>query len=129
MSARETRRLRPVRTFQVLILAACLEALSTPGIAQEVAGPTGTEMPLTTEARSEALAAIEPRYLEWLQSVRGLMTQPELDYFLRLQEDFRRDAFMRAFWDPRDPDPANAAKRARGAMGEVPERAGWRALR
>ena len=68
--------------------------------------PTGEELPLTPQARSETLAGLAVEYRDWLRSVRGLITQPELDYFLRLKEDFRRDLFMRAFWDPRDPDPA-----------------------
>ncbi len=80
-------------------------ALTVPLVAQEAAQPTGDEMPLRPEAREEALARLAPRYLDWLRSVRGLLTQPELDYFLRLEEDFRRDAFIRRFWEPRDPDP------------------------
>ena len=61
-------------------------------------------MPLTPEARQQAVDELRPRHLDWLRSVRGLISQPELDYFLRLEEDFRRDLFIRSFWEPRDPD-------------------------
>ncbi|MCP3962985.1 MAG: VWA domain-containing protein [bacterium] len=89
------------------LLVALLLPLAPPAPAQgQGSGPTGTELPLTPEARSQGLASLAPQYVEWLRSVRGLITQPEQDYFLRLEEDFRRDLFMRAFWEPRDPDPA-----------------------
>jgi Ca-activated chloride channel family protein len=32
------------------------------------------------------------------------MTRQELDFFLALRDDYRRDAFMTEFWKPRDPD-------------------------
>ena len=89
--------------------------------------PTGSEMPLTDEARRSAIDALPPEYLRWLQSVRGLISPPELDYFLRLEENFRRDTFMRVFWEPRDPDPRTAVNELkarweehRNAAGGVP---------
>ena len=97
------------RTLPALILA----ALALPVAAEDSAQPTGAETPLTPEARQQAVNRLPPRYLDWLRSVRGLISQPELDYYLRLTEDFRRDLFMRAFWDPRDPDrktPQNELK-------------------
>lgn len=60
---------------------------------------------LTPAERGEAIAELDPRYKDWIRSVLGLITEPELDYFLTLGQDFRRDAFMEAFWGPRDPDP------------------------
>ncbi len=80
----------------------CLVVLTA--TAQDAPQPTGAETPLTPEARQEAVNRLSPRYLDWLRGVRGLISQPELDYYLRLTEDFRRDLFMRAFWEPRDPD-------------------------
>ncbi len=91
-----------LRTLAALGLTA---ALALTAIAQDPPPqPTGAEMPLTPEARRSAVDGLSPRHLDWLRSVRGLISQPELDYFLRLSEDFRRDLFMRAFWEPRDPD-------------------------
>ncbi len=83
----------------------CLTAvLALAAVAQEPPPPTGVEMPLTPEARRSAVDRLSPRHLDWLRGVRGLISQPELDYFLRLSEGFRRDLFIRAFWEPRDPD-------------------------
>lgn len=73
----------------------------------------------TQAERSQAIANLAPRYRNWLQGVIGLISQAELDYFLGLDEDFRRDAFMEAFWQPRDPDP-------RTTKNELRER--WREL-
>ncbi len=97
------------RALTALILA----ALALTAAARDAAQPTGAETPLTPEARQQAVNELRPRYLDWLRSVRGLISQPELDYYLRLTEDFRRDLFMRAFWEPRDPDrktPRNELK-------------------
>ena len=54
---------------------------------------------------SRRSAIFLPEHQQWLQTVRGLITWRELDYFLRLDEGYRRDAFIEAFWEPRDPDP------------------------
>jgi VWFA-related protein len=82
---------------------------------------------MTPEARNAAIEALDPRYRQWLQSVRGLITLAEADYFLGLEEDFRRDAFMEAFWEPRDPDRQTTSnelrerfEQYRGASGDVP---------
>ena len=112
-------------TFR-LIVAACLVTVALTTWAQDggSAQPSGSEMPLDPEARSETLAALAPRYLDWLRSVRGLITQPEVDYFLRLTEDFRRDLFMRAFWDPRDPDPQTPGNELKARWEEYKDQAG-----
>lgn len=73
-------------------------------------------------AQDSLAAAVErlaPEYRQWLSSVRGLITQAELEYFLSLQEDYRRDAFMEAFWEVRDPYPETR-------VNELRER--WRAV-
>ncbi len=87
----------------------CLAVVALATAAQEAPLPTGAETPLTPEARQQKVGELRPQYLDWLRSVRGLISQPELDYFLRLSEDFRRDLFMRAFWEPRDPDRSTRA--------------------
>lgn len=48
--------------------------------------------------------ALDPRYELWLQQVRYLITEEERQYFLSLQEDFRREAFIERFWAERDPE-------------------------
>lgn len=52
-----------------------------------------------------AVNQLPPKYRQWVQSVAGLITRPELDYFLALVQDYQRDRFMDDFWTPRDPDP------------------------
>jgi VWFA-related protein len=42
---------------------------------------------------------------EWLRLVDPLITAEERDYFLSLQEEFRRQAFVEEFWRVRDPHP------------------------
>jgi Ca-activated chloride channel family protein len=58
--------------------------------------------PLSDEER---IAALAPEFREWLERVSILITDEELDYFLTLEEDFRRWAFIEEFWRVRDPDP------------------------
>lgn len=60
---------------------------------------------LSQEERAKAFEGLGPTYRKWVENVVGLITHYEFDYFLSLQEDFRRDAFMEAFWKPRDTDP------------------------
>jgi GWxTD domain-containing protein len=79
------------------------------------AGGTSAQPPdeaaaATAEAAVEPAAdspeeALAPRYRQWLASVEGLITPDERAYFLGLAQDYQRDAFMEAFWEPRDPEP------------------------
>lgn len=41
---------------------------------------------------------------EWLEQMKLLMLPYEREYFLALEEPFRRDAFIDIFWQVRDPD-------------------------
>ncbi len=82
---------------------------------------------LSQEARAAAIARLSPKHKSWLQSVLGLISQYELDYFVMLPEDFRRDAFMAAFWGPRDPDPETRVnelearwQQLKGSSGRIP---------
>lgn len=69
----------------VIALLICLSALP-PGRAEE---------------SSQALTAEQN---EWLDRVDLLIFPYEREYFLSLEESFRRDAFIDAFWQVRDPD-------------------------
>ncbi|MCP4654141.1 MAG: VWA domain-containing protein [bacterium] len=53
----------------------------------------------------DADVGLPKRYREWLEQVEVLITDEERAYFLTLQDDFRRNAFIDAFWNERDPDP------------------------
>ncbi len=48
---------------------------------------------------------LDPRYVDWLAMVDGMITDEEKDFFSTIAEDFRRDAFIERFWKVRDPDP------------------------
>jgi Ca-activated chloride channel homolog len=62
----------------------------------------------------EALFARLPQeFKDWLDRVSILITDEEKAYFLSLDEDFRRHAFIEEFWRVRDPDPQTAYNEAR----------------
>jgi VWFA-related protein len=44
-------------------------------------------------------------FQEWLVAVETLITEEEREYFLSLEENFRRGAFIDRFWQVRDPYP------------------------
>ena len=48
---------------------------------------------------------LPPEFQEWLVAVETLITEEERDYFLSLEENFRRGAFIDRFWRVRDPYP------------------------
>jgi Ca-activated chloride channel family protein len=55
------------------------------------------------EDRDDALAGLPQAFRDWLARVEMLITDEERDYFLTLDRDFRRNAFIEAFWEQRDP--------------------------
>ena len=79
----------------LVLLAPVLDPIAA---AQELGRTPGDP---SISQRIQALPAI---YRKWVQDVGGLMTYPELEYFLELRQDYRRDAFMEAFWEPRSAD-------------------------
>ena len=107
------------RPSTLLILALLLVAIATsPGQAQPPrTSRDGARSQAESQSPDAELAAkfgqLEPRYQQWLRSVRGLMTQAELVYFLDLSADFRRDAFLEEFWKHRDPDPVTPVNELR----------------
>ncbi len=48
------------------------------------------------------------RFAAFLEEVDLLITPEEREYFLALDETFRREAFVHEFWRVRDPEPATA---------------------
>lgn len=110
-----------------LLLAAA--AFLAPGSARARPPASAAEESLE-EVRARVAAAMQGLpavYQQWIRSVAGLISPAELDYFLSLRQDYRRDAFMEAFWQPRDPDPltpVNELRRRwqqyRDANGNIP---------
>jgi Ca-activated chloride channel family protein len=58
-------------------------------------------------------ADLAPRYQAWLDEVTLLISPKERAAFLGLQKDYQRDAFIRRFWDVRDPFPQTPANEFR----------------
>ncbi len=54
----------------------------------------------------EAPRPLLPRFQRWLEQIGPLMNDEERALFVGLAEDYRREAFIDAFWKARDPDPS-----------------------
>lgn len=72
------------------------------------------------------------RYQAWLAEVEILMSPKEREVFLGLRKDYQREAFIRRFWEVRDPFPKTAlneyqerwevrARKARERFGNLKE--------
>ena len=61
------------------------------------AAPPAQETPVPADLAS--------RYQSWLEEVAVLISPHERTAFLGLQKDYQRDAFIRRFWEVRDPFP------------------------
>jgi Ca-activated chloride channel family protein len=73
----------------VLALSLSISALAAP--------PAPPETPIPADLAS--------RYQSWLEEVAALISPHERTAFLGLQKDYQRDAFIRRFWEVRDPFP------------------------
>ncbi len=56
-------------------------------------------------AATEIPDELDGEFRDWLEIVSLLISDAELEYFLSIEEDFRRAAFIDEFWAVRDPDP------------------------
>lgn len=74
---------------------------------------------------------LDPRHRDWLEIVEPLISEAEREVFLGLAKDYQREAFIRRFWEARDPYPETArnelresweerAATARQRFGEIP---------
>ena len=82
------------------LLPAAAQGQDPPRTAPAAQGPAAAERPVDPR-----IAALAPRYRQWLEAVSGLITEAEREYFLDLAQDYQRDRFMETFWEPRDPEP------------------------
>ena len=73
---------------------------------------------LGRKQRREALEALLPQYREWLDAVDVLISDPELDAFLAIEQDYQRDAFIERFWRIRDPYSDSAQNEFRRQWNE-----------
>lgn len=104
-------------------LSAALGALALLAVSSAVPGQVGPVLerqPATLEVPRTAadvirrprpapdLAGLAERYRRFLEDVDVLIADEERAAFLALSEDYRRDAYIREFWQVRDPTPRTA---------------------
>ena len=70
--------------------------------------------PVDAQSKKE-LEKLDPRHRQWLEEVRLLIPPEERKEFLKLETDYQRDAFIRRFWEARDPYPDSARNEFREA--------------
>lgn len=83
------------------ILLPCLSGAGA--VAQEAPGA-----PVPAAATGAVPAELDQRHRDFLTHVAPLMSDKEREVFLSLQQDYQRDAFIRRFWQARDPYPQTA---------------------
>jgi len=101
--------LRRVRRAHHLLWIALLVAFTAPAAAARAPKET---------APSDIPADLPQRYRDWLEDVALLMIPEERQVFLSLTRDYQRQAFLRAFWQARDPFPETPANELRDAWQE-----------
>ena len=79
-----------------------LSSLARPAGAQETKGKAAGEVAASSTAATDRLSK---RHAEWLAEVSVIMTAEERDLFFQLTRDYQRAAFIRKFWQVRDPVP------------------------
>ncbi len=103
----------PRRAQALLVLAFAL----APGVAEVLAAQETTEAPSPSEKQAtqedsrsndSPKAILVGRWRDWLDEVAVLITPAERALFARLEKDYQRDAFIRRFWQVRDPYPQTA---------------------
>jgi Ca-activated chloride channel homolog len=80
--------------------------------------PAAAYHPYDRKVPKEELAAVAKlpeKYRHWFEEVDVLITEEERTTFLALEKDYQRDAFIKRFWEVRDPFP-------RTARNEIKER-------
>jgi Ca-activated chloride channel family protein len=55
------------------------------------------------KAEKEAIKNLPQKYRDWLETVELLISDQELSTFLSLEKDYQRDAFIKQFWEARNP--------------------------
>lgn len=102
--------MRAFRTLLPASLAVLLLAFLAPGLAAQAPVQTKEKEKdkdkITRAERREMRAAAEKlpeKYRQWLEEVDAIITDQELQSFLALEKDYQRDAYIKRFWEVRDP--------------------------
>jgi len=78
---------------------------AAPLAAQESPPPEVAPSPSEAEPAESTAGELPERFVRWLVEVAPLITGPERELFLSLEEDYQRESFIEKFWQVRDPYP------------------------
>ncbi|HKH49663.1 MAG TPA: VWA domain-containing protein [Thermoanaerobaculia bacterium] len=81
--------------FLLLTILVCVDAAALDGKS-------------TAPDKPDPTASLQPRHREFLEEAGPLLSDTERQAFLGLPRDYQRDAFIRRFWEVRDPYPKTA---------------------
>ncbi|HKH49662.1 MAG TPA: VWA domain-containing protein [Thermoanaerobaculia bacterium] len=95
---------RPHRGRVLVVLAVVAVLAHLPATA---AGATPSRREIERQ-QHEAVAQLPEKHREWLAEVDPILTAEEKATFLGLAKDYQRDAFIKRFWEARDPYPRTA---------------------
>jgi len=102
-----TRVTRPPRTPLVVVCLLLAVVLAGPALARK-----------GDKERKAQIAQLGEVYRVWLEEVDALITDDEVDAFLKLEKDYQRDAFIERFWQARDPYPDTSRNELRDRWAE-----------
>ena len=85
------------------------------GLLVTLAAPAGAAKPKIPDD-------LDSKYTQWLKSVELLITDEEVEAFLKLEADYQRDAFIQRFWRVRDREPSTARNEFREQWEAMAER-------
>jgi len=88
-----TSALRPITAIALLCLLSAL-----PIKAQQ-------DQPAPDQKPRKVRTELKTAYKNWIEDVRVILTQSELDAWPKLKTDEEREQFIKIVWDSRDPDP------------------------
>lgn len=94
-----------LRGFIVVGILTALGGWAVVATAASGQDPRGTEDSAPGAIQASASDELAKRHAKWLAEVAAIVTSEERDLFLRLTRDYQRDAFVRKFWQVRDPVP------------------------
>lgn len=86
----------------IAVAVAALLSLA-PGLAFRLAAAPSEQA--ASGAATPGEAPLSAKHREWLELVAPLIDDKEREAFLALRKDYQRDAFVRRFWEVRDPYP------------------------
>ncbi len=112
-----------------LLLPFAADAASTPLTSTSPTSSSFLDRRVSAEEKA-AVARLPEAYRTWIEEVDVLISEDERATFLALEKDYQRDAFIKRFWEVRDPLPRTArnelkdrwdlyVQQARGLFGDL----------